>query len=438
MFSWSRAACVSAMLFTATGARALEATFVVEPGIAGPLSAPQNRVFGVGGGAHLAGGLALTRFLDAQLVGGFLGFSAAQGDPATIGELGAGVRFKRPHGSGSFSPWLDGSALYVRTGPLDRFGFAVGAGLAFPVSRARGVWMGAFVRYLQVVQEPERAGFDNTDAKILVGGLSLEVDHAFGRRPPTPASASVVEPDRDRDGDGVVDRLDQCPTTAGPADNGGCPYGDRDGDGVNDRADKCPTVAGPADNGGCPDGDRDSDGVVDREDLCPDEAGSKEAGGCPDRDHDTVADRDDVCPDKAGDPDNHGCPKYLRVTVTENELELSQKVFFSYNGDRVLEKSYALLDEVAQALTDHPSLSVRIEGHTDGRGAPDHNLRLSRRRARAVVAYLVARGIAPERLQAQGYGPTQPLASDDTPEGRERNRRVEFVIIHPPHEEPKP
>ncbi|TNF27423.1 MAG: OmpA family protein [Bacteroidetes bacterium] len=114
----------------------------------------------------------------------------------------------------------------------------------------------------------------------------------------------------DKDGDGINDFEDQCPDEAGPAENNGCPWGDRDGDGVTDNIDQCPDVAGPADNLGCPWGDRDEDGVLDNEDKCPDQAGPAENEGCPwgDRDGDGVTDNEDRCPEVPGPADNGGCP----------------------------------------------------------------------------------------------------------------------------------
>jgi outer membrane protein OmpA-like peptidoglycan-associated protein len=408
----------------------LDLALTVQPSVAGPLGAPQSERFGVGGGALLAARISVHRLVAVEAIGGFLGFSSSVGDAPTLGTAGAGIRVERARDSRKLSPWYrrlcpwgSASALYVRTGPLDRFGFTAGAGVAYPVGRA---WLGVFARYLHVVQQPEIANADNTDAKIMMGGVSVDVDFTVGRVPPP----APIDPRLDSDKDGVKDIADKCPHLAGPKDNAGCPYADADSDGVVDNSDKCPKVAGPAANAGCPDTDGDADGVVDREDQCPTVAGAATAAGCPDRDADTVADADDVCPDRAGVVENHGCPRYLRVQVTEDKLELSQKIFFSYDGDVVLDNSFPLLDEVAEALRDHPLLKVRIEGHTDGQGTKDHNMKLSVRRAEAVREYLVRKGVARERLDAHGYGPTQRLQSDATPEGRERNRRVEFVIVH--------
>ena len=80
------------------------------------------------------------------------------------------------------------------------------------------------------------------------------------------------------------------------------------------------------------------------------------------------------------------------------------------------------------ALKSRPSMQVRIEGHTDIRGGRAYNLRLSQSRADSVKAYLVGKGISSDRMDAKGYGPDQPIENNKTAAGRERNRRVEFMI----------
>src|SRR5262245_40332885 len=107
----------------ATPARAVELVLRAAPGVAGPLSAPQTGSFTVGGGFEIEGGLGVVRFLDVQVVGGFLGFAANDGAAATVAHVGAGVRFLRPRAARGLTPWLDANALYVRTGQNDRFGF---------------------------------------------------------------------------------------------------------------------------------------------------------------------------------------------------------------------------------------------------------------------------------------------------------------------------
>jgi outer membrane protein OmpA-like peptidoglycan-associated protein len=236
-------------------------------------------------------------------------------------------------------------------------------------------------------------------------------------------------PDADNDGDGIVDRADSCPLDAGAIENRGCPVVDRDGDGVNDPEDTCPDVKGLRVLAGCP--DSDADGLPDPEDKCPVNAGPKENGGCPDvdRDGDAILDRSDRCPEQFGAPPD-GCPRqYALLEVKRDKIEIKQQVHFATAKYRVLRDSYPLLNQVVQVLNDYPKMRVFIEGHTDSVGGEASNLRLSQRRAEAVLDYLVSKGISPERLEAAGFGPTKPLASNKTVSGRARNRRTEFKVL---------
>ena len=118
-----------------------------------------------------------------------------------------------------------------------------------------------------------------------------------------------------------------------------------------------------------------------------------------------------------------------RVTVTASKLELQEKVYFDTGKATIKPASFGLLDEVAQVLVAHPEVKkVRIEGHTDASGSAATNTKLSQARADAVRSYLVGKGVAADRLSAKGYGPAKPIADNKTAEGREANRRVEFMI----------
>jgi OmpA-OmpF porin, OOP family len=236
-------------------------------------------------------------------------------------------------------------------------------------------------------------------------------------------------PDADNDHDGIVDRSDACPNGPGPIENRGCPVVDRDADGVLDPEDRCPDVKGLKELAGCP--DSDSDGVADPEDRCPVNPGPKDNGGCPevDRDGDSVNDRADKCPDQFGPPPD-GCPKkYTLVEVKRERIEIKQQVHFATAKSHVLPDSFPLLDQVVQVLNDFPKMRVSIEGHTDSVGPEAGNMRLSQRRADAVRAYLTAKGVAADRLETAGYGPTKPIASNKTERGRAQNRRTEFRIV---------
>jgi OOP family OmpA-OmpF porin len=246
----------------------------------------------------------------------------------------------------------------------------------------------------------------------------------------------------DRDGDGIKDNVDKCPDEPedkdGFEDEDGCPDPDNDGDGIKDVVDKCPMEPedkdGFQDEDGCPDLDNDGDGLSDKVDQCPNDPEDKDNfeddDGCPDLDNDKdgFADKDDKCPDVPGvAPD--GCPKkYSLVVVTAQRIELKQTVFFDFNKATIKQVSFALLDDVAQAMVDNPTFKVEIGGHTDSVGNDAFNAKLSQARAESVKAYLAKHGIAANRMVPKGFGENVPIADNRTEVGRSQNRRVEFVI----------
>jgi len=122
-----------------------------------------------------------------------------------------------------------------------------------------------------------------------------------------------------------------------------------------------------------------------------------------------------------------GDPKL--IALKKDKIELKQKVHFATDKAQLLPDSMPMLEEVALALRVRPELKVRIEGHTDERGSGDHNQKLSQQRADSVRAFLVTKKVSQSRMQAQGFGSSKPLATGDTPEIHEQNRRVEFMLI---------
>src|SRR5881398_18808 len=252
--------------------------------------------------------------------------------------------------------------------------------------------------------------------------------------PGTPAGAHVDATGctGDADADGVPDGIDQCPATPAGVyvDAKGCPV-DSDGDGVPDGVDQCPnTPAGvTVDPAGCP-LDSDKDGVPDGIDKCPNTpAGATvDASGCPldaDLDGDGVDDTKDKCP---GTPpgsrvDAFGC---VILFTPERTPVILRGVTFE-TGRAVLQlESFTVLNIVAQSLVANPAIRLEIAGYTDGTGSAATNLRLSQARAEVVRAYLVSRGVSPTRMIARGYGASNPIAVNTTPEGRAQNRRVEL------------
>jgi outer membrane protein OmpA-like peptidoglycan-associated protein len=104
-------------------------------------------------------------------------------------------------------------------------------------------------------------------------------------------------------------------------------------------------------------------------------------------------------------------------------------VLFDFNKSDIREDSRAVLDEAADGLKDNPNVRISVEGHTDAVGSDLYNEKLSVRRAEAVFRYLVNHGVAPERMEAIGYGKTRPVAENNTESGRAQNRRVELHVV---------
>ncbi|MBN8854163.1 MAG: hypothetical protein BGO55_07200 [Sphingobacteriales bacterium 50-39] len=241
--------------------------------------------------------------------------------------------------------------------------------------------------------------------------------------PPPPPIVEV----RDRDKDGVVDSLDDCPDVAGLPQFKGCP--DTDGDGIPDKDDKCPNVAGTAKYQGCPIPDTDGDGINDEEDKCPTVAGVAKYQGCPipDRDGDGVNDELDKCPDLAGDPANNGCP-IVKEEVKKRAEYAASHIYFATASYILLKKSNKGLDDVVGLLKADPNLRLSIDGYTDNTGRPEKNQLLSEHRAAAVKKYLVSKGVAENRIAAAGHGQSDPVGDNKTAKGRAANRRVELKL----------
>lgn len=126
----------------------------------------------------------------------------------------------------------------------------------------------------------------------------------------------------------------------------------------------------------------------------------------------------------------HERPKKANVVVTDKEVKLKEKVHFLHGSAELLPDSMALIEEIAEALRDHPEIQkVEIQGHTDDTGTPEYNLELSEKRAEAVRDALITNGIDPSRLVAKGYGQEKPVATNASEWGRSRNRRVQLIIL---------
>jgi OmpA-OmpF porin, OOP family len=236
----------------------------------------------------------------------------------------------------------------------------------------------------------------------------------------------------DADGDGVPDNLDKCPNTPKnvKVDAAGCPI-DTDGDGVPDYLDKCPNspVGTKVDATGCPT-DSDGDGVPDNQDKCPDtpKDAKVDATGCPlDSDGDGVPDYLDKCPDVKGMISNKGCPA-IKAETKKIFAQALRGIQFEAGKDIIKKTSNEILDKVISVMKENPYYNLEINGHTDSQGIALKNLELSQKRAEAVKNYLVKGGVDASKLTAKGLGQSVPIASNTTPAGREKNRRVEFKV----------
>lgn len=148
-----------------------------------------------------------------------------------------------------------------------------------------------------------------------------------------------------------------------------------------------------------------------------------------DSDGDGIADSEDDCPHEAGTAENDGCPE-----LSEEEKKVLQDalegVKFKTGSDDLTAESYAKLDKVVSLLKIHEDFKLKISGYTDNTGGADLNLKLSDDRAHACEKYIIGKGISASRITAKGYGEENPIGSNDTKEGRAKNRRVEFQLVH--------
>ncbi|HKO51857.1 MAG TPA: OmpA family protein [Polyangiaceae bacterium] len=274
------------------------------------------------------------------------------------------------------------------------------------------------------------------DANILLLGVHAMYDFGPG-----------LNPNSDRDHDGILDDTDKCPDVAedkdGFRDDDGCPDDDNDLDGIADKVDHCPDVAedldGFEDADGCPEDDNDKDGIGDLSDKCPDvpedKDGFEDEDGCPepDNDKDGIADARDLCPNEPetvnGYADADGCPDEDQVRVVGDKIVLDDRVHFYVNSFIIRKISYPLLSRLSKLIAEHPEyVHVSVEGHADERGPDNFNQKLSEDRARAVMEFLVKQGIAQARLSSIGYGSTRPLVDTKSEYALLLNRRVEFTV----------
>ena len=342
--------------------------------------------------------------------------------PSFAGD-GFGVGTEWRYGVGAFAPLRDGS-LRIGASLFGSLGVA-GTGATGLGANAPLEWMAEGRLYLD---QKKRGWFGAGGGSRLSAGYAPDfrlvavLGYSFpvaDTDPPAPGKRFKAERfadhGADRDHDHIPDDVDLCPDEPEdgkpPNPDDGCPaLPDRDGDGIPDNVDKCPDQPedfdGIQDADGCPEDDADKDGIPDAQDACPKEPGE---------------------PDP--DPKKNGCPKFIRRISGSTEIQILKVIEFATGKAQILPKSFPILDEVVRLLKVNLDIkSLGIEGHTDNRGSIQLNEKLSDDRAHSVMKYLVEHGVEASRLTAEGFGPKRPIADNNTNDGRQRNRRVEFHI----------
>jgi len=181
-------------------------------------------------------------------------------------------------------------------------------------------------------------------------------------------------------------------------------------------------------------------GILDEDDKCPnipeDKDGFQDEDGCPegnknDRDGDGILDDVDKCPNdpetKNGFEDEDGCPDEVPEEVKEF-TGVIEGIEFEFGKADIRDVSKSVLDRAIGILKEYDTIRLEISGHTDNVGTREQNLELSKDRAEAVKKYFVDHGIAEARLTTRGAGPDEPRDTNDTEDGRAKNRRTEFTI----------
>ena len=226
-----------------------------------------------------------------------------------------------------------------------------------------------------------------------------DVIYTLGLAIPFGQKSSNTPADLDGDNDGVLDSIDQCPTTQA---------------GVNVDANGCAIVV-----------DSDNDGIVDSQDQCrtTKEGAEVDANGCTiipliDTDNDGVLDSIDQCPTTQSgvQVDLNGC----EILVQPAQLN----IVFKTNSDKIKTSDITKFEKYVNYTKRVDSAKIILEAHTDSIGTAAYNLNLSKRRADSAKKQLVSMGVDSNKIEAVGYGETKPLVSNDTAQNRAKNRRV--------------
>lgn len=306
---------------------------------------------------------------------------------------------------------------------------------------------------------------DIAGVKELFGCPDKDGDMITDKRDSCPDEAGLIQfngcPDRDRDN--VMDKHDLCPDDSGRVESFGCP--DRDGDEIVDKDDRCPDKPGVKENDGCPlaklhlldkEGNIIASATIDKEGrfnfthLPSDESvllqlesydilivnevsvRSGKTVRVARRGADGFFRFEPLATDesKLGKLDIADAQILLKKEEAMKVKKAMETLEFDFGSDKIRESSKEGLDLVAELLHQNPTWRLKLSGHTDNVSSLQFNMNLSKKRVEAVKNYLVKKkGISPNRVVLKWFGPTRPIASNDTEEGRQKNRRVEFLII---------
>ena len=386
-----------------------------------------------------------TRF-DLMLKGDLGVFNSKLTNDLDMANAFLNLRFKLANETKKFRPYLYAGPGFLADNSESGVNFNLGVGGKYYIGTNTALYLDAgYINGLE--RSPSQSSRDNF-WKATVG-----VEFDFGKTPDADMDGVSDKKDKcpntpngvavdangcpiDSDGDGVADYIDDCPTEAGLTSLKGCP--DKDKDGVADKDDSCPDVAGVASLKGCP--DSDGDGIADKDDKCPNSPkGVKvDAKGCPiDSDGDGVYDSEDKCPTEAGPKNNGGCPvkePEVKKEITADQIIIQNikatPVHFVSGKSYLTDYSKGILNKLIKILNDDKANMVNIFGYADSQGTDEYNMKLSQTRIESVIEYLTSKGIAANRIIHQkAFGEANPVASNDTEEGRLKNRRVEFEIF---------
>lgn len=371
-------------------------------------------------GVGLMPELYLSRYLSPRLdlmLKGDLGlFNSALTNDLDLGNAFLNLRYKLTDENKKFRPYLFAGPGLLKDNMETGLNFDLGVGGKYYFNPNTALYVDA--GYINGIEVTEAAKQVRDNLWKVTAGIEFD----FGKT-------------LDSDMDGVSDKKDKCPNTpTGVAvDEKGCPI-DSDGDGVADYIDDCPTIPGLTSLKGCP--DTDNDGVADKDDKCPEtpKGWKVDATGCPlDQDNDGVSDSEDDCPTVAGPKNNKGCPvkevEKKNDPVEEQNINI-EPVLFDSGKSALTTTSKGTLDKLVKTLQSNTSFNLNVSGFADSQGPEDLNYKLSQNRVKSVVSYLTTNGISSERIEKQqAFGENKPVATNDTPEGRQQNRRVEFDIF---------